>query len=171
MKKTTKHTIWQDYEINVEDYSDFFEEEMLDEYEKYEICCEMNAMYLEDERCNLNIDVANGIICIGDLGLWNGRRCAYIDSDYHNISECLVNHCNSMCYTEFYVDAYDFCQRESHHDGTNYYVYRAWKDGVTEEQKDAFKCALFNGDVTKISWMKQKYTRSLRKDIAKVYGF
>lgn len=35
---------------------------------------ELNGIYLEDERNNLDVNVDGVIIAFADLGLWNGRR-------------------------------------------------------------------------------------------------
>ena len=49
--------------------------------------CEINAEYLGDEKANLNIDVGEEIIVIGDLGLWFGRRAGYRRT---NKTNCMI---------------------------------------------------------------------------------
>lgn len=56
-----------------------------------------------------------------------------------------------------------------HHDGTNHYLYRAYKDGVSESQIDLLKEKLYYGTATRADIT--RVTRRLGDDIAKVYGF
>lgn len=115
--KENKHTIWSS-DINLEDWKDFLQEEYPDssEDEYYELVAELNSEYLEDERMNLNINVPDEIICIADLGLWNGRRSGYKMMKTKNIADCLYSDCD---YVDWYCDEYgDFRCDASHHDGT-----------------------------------------------------
>lgn len=57
----------------------------------------------------------------------------------------------------------------SHHDGTNHYLYRVYKDGVTETQIDNLKDKIYCGKATRADIT--RVTRRLGDDIAKVYGF
>ena len=101
-----KYTLWND-DIKIEDWKECIEEEIMnerypdyegdvdtfiDEYsdECYEYICELNCIYLDDERANLSIRTAGEIICIADLGLWNGRRMGY-KLIGHNIADCLYS--------------------------------------------------------------------------------
>ena len=60
-----EHIIWSNMDINVEDYADFLREEypeVTDPDKQYELCCEMNANYLDDERANLDkVKLPNGM--------------------------------------------------------------------------------------------------------------
>ena len=50
------HTIWQNTGINIEDWTDFLEEEypdVTDEYEQYRLVEEMNEMYILWMQVNL----------------------------------------------------------------------------------------------------------------------
>lgn len=174
MKKKSVHIIWSEV-INLEDWRDFLEEEhpdVTDEYEQYDIVDELNLDYLDDERANLNKYLPNGIICICTIGRWNGSFGGYLDKELKNIADCLYGRCESMSSNTFYVDRYNLCHDEAHHDGTNYYVYRAWKDGVTEEQKDRVKDALYlDKDSDKSKRLISRYTRSLAPDVRKAYGW
>ena len=75
---------------------------------------------LEDERCNLNKTIDGVIIVFGDLGLWNGRRQGYQILG-NNIANILYSQCEIA---EWYGDGYNIRGRMSHHDGTNYTLYR-----------------------------------------------
>ena len=169
--KNNKYIVWTSW-INEDDWRDAIKEdcEANDvEYEEdslYYMAYELNNSYLEDERMNLDIDIPNGIIAIANLCLWSGHRIGYKEIG-ENISDCLYYDTNEA---EFWVDSHGvFHASMSHHDGTNYVVFKAWKDGVTEEQKENVLDALYNGRCTER--MLRRYTRNLGEDIAKVYGW
>ena len=87
-----EHIIWSNFDINVADYADFLKEnypEVTDPNEQYELCCEMNYAYLDDEKANIDIELPNPIICIADLGRWNGRSMGYKMIESGNIADCL----------------------------------------------------------------------------------
>lgn len=154
------------------DFSDWEEDLRSDhpemsESELYEEMCFLNDEYLNDERYNLDITLENPIIVIGDLGLWYGRRQGYKELNSRNIKDCLVQ---EEDYNTWYVDdAGDLRCEASHHDGTNYYTYREWKPGISENQKDTFKEKLYNGTATRQDVV--KYTRRLGDAICRVYGW
>lgn len=56
-----------------------------------------------------------------------------------------------------------------HHDGTDYVLYRMWKEGLSTEQKDNFLDKIWRGKAT----MKDvsRYTRRLGDVIGKIYGW
>ena len=85
-----------------------------------------------DERQNLNKDVNGVIIAFGDLGLWNGRK-----QGYQILGDNIAGILQSTQYdAEWYGDGYDIRGRMSHHDGTNYVLYR-----VAENRDDAERIA------------------------------
>jgi hypothetical protein len=132
-----------------------------------EIMCETNADYLSDERVNLNIQLSQPILVIADLGLWNGRRMGYKEIPSGNIRDCLSG---GYDYTTWYVDKKgDFRCDDIHHDGTNHYLYRVYKDGVSEYQKDRLKEKLYEGTATRADVT--RITRRLGDEIGKVYGW
>lgn len=89
-------------------------------------------MELGDERQNLNKDVNGVIIAFGDLGLWNGRK-----QGYQILGDNIAGILQSTQYdAEWYGDGYDIRGRMSHHDGTNYVLYR-----VAENRDDAEQIA------------------------------
>ncbi len=137
------------------------------EEQRIALMYEINGDYLDDERVNLNIQLSQPILVIGDLGLWYGRRSGYKEIESGNIRDCLYADTD---YSTWYVDRLGDLRCDAiHHDGTNHYLYRAYKDGVRESQIDLLKDKLYRGiatraDVTRI-------TRRLGDDIARVYGF
>lgn len=132
----------------------------------------LNDTYLDDERMNLNIETEGRIICIAELGLWDGRKQGY-SYEGNNISSCLRSHVRGMSNMEFYVEKegriLEFKAIESHHDGTNYYTYRELKPDLSDTQFANFESKLYNGEATKSDI--GRYTRSLGEKIQKVYGF
>ena len=128
---------------------------------------EINNGYLDDERCNLNIQLSRPILVVGDLGLWHGRRMGYKEIESGNIRDCLYSDTD---YSTWYVDKNgDFRCDAIHHDGTNHYLYRTYKDGVSETQIDKKKKKLYCGTATRKDIT--RITRRLGDEIANVYGF
>lgn len=58
---------------------------------------------------------------------------------------------------------------QSHHDGTHYLLYRAWKKGVTDEQKKNVLDGLYFGTISQRAV--RRYTEGIGKYIAEVYGW
>lgn len=126
---------WSNENLDLDDWREDLQEQYPDcsEDELYRIMCETNADYLSDERVNLNIQLSQPILVIADLGLWNGRRMGYKEIPSGNIRDCLSG---GYDYTTWYVDKKgDFRCDDIHHDGTNHYLYRVYKDGVSEYQR------------------------------------
>lgn len=172
------HIIWSNLNLDIEDgWRDAYLEcaaindwdDEPDEYEIYEYMMEINGMYLDDERMNLDIDISQPIIAIADLGLWNGRFSGYKELNSSNIKDCL-NGFDSCEYHEWYVDdCGDLRCKAVHHDGINYILYRAYRDDVTDEQIEEFLDKIYYGSVTQDDI--DTITRELGNEIAKVYGW
>lgn len=170
-EKEKRHIIWSDVCIDYDEQREFYEEAYpdLSEEERMQAMYEDNAMALDDERANLNIQLAQPILIIGDLGLWHGRRMGYKEIDSGNIRDCLYTD-RDIDYATWYVDRRGDLRCDAyHHDGTNHYLYRTYKDNVTEEQIEKLKEKIYFGtaaraDITRV-------TRRLGDEIAKVYGF
>lgn len=166
MKKKIR-TIWS-YDIgDLENWRDAWEDgDELDDDELRERAERLKDDYLWDERVNLNHELSTDIICIADLGLWYGRCSGYkiIGS---NIKDCLYSECD---YNEWYIDSNgDLRCTASHHDGTNYYVYRAFKENLSAERRDNFLNKLLSGDFTQKDL--STYTKRIGPAIAEIYGF
>ena len=137
------------------------------DHERYEWMEETNYDYLSDERVNLNVQLSQPIIVIGDIGRWNGRVMGYKDIPSGNIRDCLYADTD---YTEWYVDKYgDLRADATHHDGTNHYLYRVFKDGVSETQMENLRDKIYHGKATRADIT--RLTRRLGDEIAAVYGF
>lgn len=175
-KRNDRHIIWSNLRLDIDDWRDGYKEYLEingldgdpnDENGLYEYMVETNGEYLSDERVNLNIPHNQPIIVIADLGRWNGRFPAYKMIASGNIRDCLYSDTD---YTEWYVDKYgDFRADAAHHDGTNHYLYRVFKDGVTDTQIDNLQNKIYEGKATRADIT--RVTKRLGDDIAKVYGF
>ena len=88
---TSTCSLYPAYDLDYEDWQEFLEEEYpdLSEDERIRLMNELNSEYLEDERANLNIQLSQPILVIGDLGLWYGRRMGYKEIASGNIRDCL----------------------------------------------------------------------------------
>lgn len=157
----TKHVIWTS-EVNTEDYAEYFEEmgytkeNGYSEDEIYQIACDMVNEDYHDTLANFNMELNNNIVIVADLGLWNGRQNAYKVVGT-NLKDTLQSHVNGMSDMKFYTDGYNYCADEYHHDGTNHYVFRVLKDGVSADK-------LTDKNV-------MRYTKSLKKTVNNVYGW
>lgn len=164
-----KHIIWSNYHLDYADWKEDLEAEYpdLSEEERITLMYEINDEYLGDERINLNIQLSQPILVVADLGLWYGRRTGYREIQSGNIRDCLYS---EMDYATWYVDRRGDLRCDAvHHDGTNHYLYRVYKDGVRASQIDLLKEKLYNGIATRADIT--KVTRRLGDEIARVYGF
>lgn len=123
---------------------------------------DLNGDYLSDELANLKVEVGD-ILVIADLGLWNGRTKAH-----KTIRKYLSNAYDVTCgdCITWYVEDGEMKIDDTHHDGTNHYLFRAWKDGVDRDELIGLISA-GHEDVDTLN----KYTRPLGEDVRKVYGW
>ena len=166
-----KHLIWSNYALNFEDWRDDLEADYpdLSEEERMALMYESNNDYLDDERVNLDIQLAQPILIIADLGLWTGRHIGYKEIESGNIRDCLYSD-RDIEYSTWFVDKLGDLRCEAvHHDGTNYLLYRTYKPGVRESQIDLLKEKLYFGTATRADIT--RITRRLGDEIGKVYGW
>lgn len=162
-----KITIWS----NNLDYSDWKDdlEELYPDYsneDRISLMYDINNEYLEDERVNLDIQLDRPILVIADLGLWNGRFSGYKEIGSGRISDCLYSNTD---YCTWYVDAYKDLRCDAvHHDGTNHYLYRTYKENVSDTQIEKLKMKIYEGTVTRRDIT--RITRRIGDAIAEVYG-
>ena len=164
-----KHLIWSNRDLDYEDWRTDLEDEYpgLTEEERILLMYEHNDDNLDDERINLNIQLSQPILVIGDLGLWNGRRTGYREISSGNIRDCLSSDCD---YTTWYVDRLGDLRCDAvHHDGRNYYLYRVYKDDATTGQIERLKEKLLDGTATRQDIT--RITRRLGDEIGRVYGW
>ena len=162
-----KITIWS----NNLDYSDWKDdlEELYPDYsneDRISLMYDINNEYLEDERVNLDIQLDRPILVIADLGLWNGRFSGYKEIGSGRISDCLYSNTD---YCTWYVDGYGDLRCDAvHHDGTNHYLYRTYKENVSDTQIENLKNKIYEGTVTRRDIT--RITRRIGDAIAEVYG-
>lgn len=165
-----EHVIWSNINLKLEDWEEFIREVCPDasEDEMYGIMEEMNYSYLGDERLNLSDCRTEGnIICIADLGLWNGHKSAFRIIEGNNLSNILEM---DNDYQNWYVDVGgDLRSTSIHHDGTNRYLYRELRPELTARQEYNFIQKLNEGkaDLKCI----RRYTKKLGWRVAEVYGW
>jgi hypothetical protein len=169
-----RRVIWSNINLDIEDWRDDYKEYLEmneiddkdpnDENAIYNWMIDTNDCYFDDECVNLNKKLEGKILCIADLGLWNGRRSGYkiLGTNLNTIFNI-----GSFDYAEFYGDGHNIRAIEHHHDGTNYYLYRVIRDG---RKIDKLLSAIYNGEEISKSKLNY-YTKSIYKDVANVYGW
>jgi hypothetical protein len=175
-KKDKKRIIWSNIDLNVEDWKEGYKQwlelneiddrDPEDEDDVYEWAVETNDEYLDDERENLNKLVDGRILVIGDIGRWNGRVDGYKILS-NNINEIFNINSRGFAFAEFYGDGHNVRATEHHHDGANYYLYRIIRE---DRNVDKLLDAIYNGEEITSSKLNY-YTKSLYKDVAKIYGW
>lgn len=165
----TDHLIWSNYDLDYLDFKDDLEENYpeLSEDDRIDIMYEQNNEYLDDERYNLDIQLSRPILLIADIGKWDGRYNGYTEIKSGNIRDCLYS---SMDYNTWYVDRYGDLRCDAvHHDGTNHYIYRVYKDGVSDTQIENLQWKILEGKATRADIT--RLTDRLGDEIGKVYGW
>ena len=137
----------------------------------------MSAEYIlfdndeEDYNCfryDLNgIKTENPIICIADLGLWDGRRQGYRVLST-NLQSVLKVTSGNYHYIKYWMDGYGNLRAElRHHDGTNYILFRELKRPEDSAVMQNFMNKIYNGECTKADI--SRCTKSLKKYLKKFY--
>ena len=161
-----KHTIWTN-ELDYKDWKDDLEEQYpdedgYDEDDRMQIMYETNNDYLDDEKANLNKELGRPIVIIANLGLWNGRRAAYKITG-SNLNDIFSETCGD--YVTWYVEDGEVKCDDTHHDGTNHYLYRVLKQEYTKEDFEDYTYD------TNIFIAEEMMTEPLGKYVAEIYGF
>ncbi len=162
-----KHVIWQNTDINTDDWVDFLQEEhpdVTDEHEQYDLILEENDFQFNCERENLNVELGSRIVIIADLGLWFGRRSGYKILDETNLRECLT-FSPSCDFAEWFIEGGEFQSTQIHHDGRNCYTYRAIREDLSQD--DLFR---LEDEIIPTGELMQM-TRSLAPEVCKVFGW
>lgn len=169
VQEEEKHIIWSNLNLDLDEWREFLEEEYPDrtEHEYYDLMCELNDGYLDDERLNLDVQLSTPILVCADLGLWNGRKSGYRMIGSGNIKDCLESGFGDV---EWYVDGMgDLRSTAVHHDGRNHYLYRAVRERVPDWKVERLQNKLYEGTASYADIA--KVTRRLGDEIAEVYGF
>lgn len=127
---------------------------------------EWNSMYLDDERANLNIETGGYIIAYCNLGFWNGRTAGLMKIGT-NVRD-IFNSNYSCDYHDFFVDPYNVRYTGHHHDGSHHLLFRMVADeDAAQRMMDKFAANGYELDEADF----RKKTKSIRKFVAKVYGW
>ena len=164
-----RYIIWDNSPETIREFADYLvENDGFPESRAMEDASDMNAEDLCEIELELNIEVGDDIVVIGQLGLWNGQKTGWKLLPTQNIGDCLRVTCGDQ--VTWYVDERgDLCCDDAHHDGTNHLTFRAWKSGISVDRQLRFLDKVARGtaarrDITKC-------TRSLGKYVADVYGW
>lgn len=149
MISTEERTIWTS-DVYDEDYFAELQENYpdLSEDDIWQIAIDGNNDVLDEIKANLSdIYYPNQIIIIGNIGRWDGPVNGIKTLD-GNLSDCFQSFVQGDSEITFTYKAKDLYATEKHHDGTNYYRFRAFRDNITETQKDNFIHKVCTGTVT-----------------------
>ena len=172
----TKHTtIWKSYgmydleelEKFEKDVKELLEEDAVEDITEEKITDEVYFQidqYFDDEKSNLFRILDGRILCIADMGLWNGRRTGYKILG-NNLNEILTAGigCDEK---EIYCDGRNVLATGYHHDGRNHVEFREIREDRNIEN---LTDKLYSGQpITRreINY----YTKSLRPYIKSIYG-
>lgn len=167
LREMKRHLIWSNYNV---DPADFPECDDLDDVTADTEANFLNNCYFEDEKANLSHAVLpEELILIARLGLWDGSPMAYrVEGRASTVADCLKFE-RDCEYAEWYVEGNDLCSRQSHHDGTHRIIYRVWKPGLTETQRENFLDKVANQKATRRDIT--RYTTGLGKAVREIYGW
>ena len=164
-----KRVIWSNIDLDLKDWIDDLKAEYPGESEEQYLTrmYETNNDYLDDERINLKVRLDEDFVEICDIGRWDGRINGYKVYKDRPLSDILHSSCD---YAEWYVDREgELRMREIHHDGTNYSVYRKFKPGTTDEQREELLDKIISGKATQEDI--DRVTDKLGPVCAAVYGW
>ena len=150
----------KDVRVTREEYSKIITEERL-----YEECKFSNQFWRDDTETELSHCDSGELVAIANLGRWNGRYSGY--KIIKSLSDVLHTSCDDE---ELYIDSNgDLRKIESHHDGNNSILYRYWKEGLSDEQKENFLDKIYNGNCSQKDIT--RYTRKAGIEIAEAFGW
>ena len=150
----------KEVKLTREEYSNSLTEEQIQEE-----CNFLDSTWFDDEKSELARVSEGNVIAIADVGRWNGRVTGY--KELNSLEDVLYSSCD---YERLYVDSNgDMRKDESHHDGNNSILYRYWKEGITEQQRENFLNKVYNGECTRADIT--RYTRKAGIGIANAYGW
>lgn len=87
-----KYVLWSDIDLDFDDWKDDLQAEYpeLSENELLAVMYKINADHLGDERMNLDKQLSQPIIIIGDIGRWDGRVQGYKMIDSGNLKDSCI---------------------------------------------------------------------------------
>lgn len=160
-KTTLTDNFGKEVEVTREEYLSTLSDDKI-----YAECAELNHFWYSDTESELKmVDRGESLIAIADLGFWNGRRAGY--KEFKSLTDCLST-CDDDI--ELYVDSNgDLRRHTSNHDASSYVLFRYWREGLTERQKENFKSKIFCGNYTQKDIT--KYTCRAGLEIADAFGW
>lgn len=171
-----KHTtIWKSYGMydlkeleNFEkDVKELLEEDAVENITEEKITDEVYFqidMNFGDEKLNLDKQLDGRILCIANMGLWNGRRTGYkiLGNNLNEVLTCGIG-CDEK---EVYCDGRNVLAKGYHHDGRNYVEFREIREDRNIEN---LLTKLYNNEEVTRKEINY-YTRSLRPYVKQIYG-
>lgn len=112
--------------------------------------------YAQSEMLNDELDfirenvgtTPGDIVCIGIVNTWSGTFMGLKTLNDNDIGKCFMSE-NPPGYTTWGIDTYgNLICIDSHHDGTNYLIYRAYKPSLSDRQIDNFEALVCSGKLT-----------------------
>ena len=159
-KITVTDNYGKEVKVTREEYSKIITEERL-----YEECEFINQLWYDDTETGLSHCDRGELVAIANLGRWNGRCSGY--KIIKSLSKVLNTSCDDE---ELYIDSNgDLRKSESHHDGSNSILYRYWKEGLSDTQKENFLDKIYNGNCSQKDIT--RYTRKAGVEIAEAYSW
>lgn len=160
-KTTLTDNFGKEVEVTKEEYLKNLSDDTI-----YNECYEMNYLWYSDTKDELKmLDRGESLIAIADLGFWNGRRAGY--KEFKSLSDCLSTSDDDL---ELYVDSNgDLRRHTSNHDASSTVLFRYWRAGLTERQKQNFLDKVFSGNYTQNDIT--KYTCKAGLEIADNFGW
>jgi len=120
--------------------------------------------HFDDEVGNLYKELDSRILVIADLGLWNGRKKGYKFLNRKNLND--IMYAGIGDHKRVYVKDNDVYMEDTHHDGSNTYIFRLVKN---EDNIDILTDKIYNEDYTQKDI--NRYTTSLAKMVKEIYGW
>ena len=106
-----------------------------------------------------------GILVIGSLGRWNGRKDAFDEICTGELRECFSVHPDSIDIEWYLDDNNDLIRNVYHHDGVNHYKYRAWKEDVDSTTYSAVLNSIRKGEGSELL---NRYTEPVGNYVGRV---
>ena len=173
---TKKHTtIWKSYgmydlkemEQAEQDARENLKENGFEDWETVDVTdtiYEEIDMWFDDEQSNLFKILDGRILCIADMGLWNGRRtgCKILGNNLNEVLTCGIG-CDEK---EIYCDAYNVYAQGYHHDGRNHVEFREIREDRNIEN---LTDKIFSNQPISRREINY-YTKSLKPYIKEIFG-
>lgn len=173
VKDTVKHIIYTtEYDVDeyIEQHKEDAEELGIDINDRED--CELGALennqiWLEAEQYNLPHNRIGMIVGIAKIGRWDGQKTGFAEYENISIADLLPKMLGRDGDTEIYVENGELKAKQTHHDGTNYIIYR---EVINIELWSKLRVKLYNQQTFSREEL-NKCTRSLYSYVAKVYGW